>query len=1026
MKRRGLTYILSSLFLFVFSCFGQSPAGKQEKVATPLVLGQSVEGEMTALFDKHVYRLDLAAGQYVRVEADQKGCDIIFALMSPDRLNTFDVDNAGSDGVESATAAVERGGIYELQVVAMADKKGTYKLRIAELRPATEKELARTAGIVIANDVFLKSTSSSTNSSIMQSISRTEAAIEHFRRADEKSHESRELNTLGSLYMKLGYTAKAVENYEKAIQLSTAIDNKYEISLNLSNLGTAFQEMGDSQRALEALLNSLQIRREIGHKRGEAIGLNKLGSFFTQLGDANRALHYFQQALTIIQGTELSKNYEVDAYENLGTAYLALSDLVKARDAFQKAVDLSKQTKSKRREASSLNSLGNVHNALAEHPKAIEFATESLRIYRALEDKSGEAAALNTLGQIHLAAGEIGRSLEHLERSLVISRSIENSRPIAQTLLALAKAQTKNANLDAAQKNVEEAIAIVENMRSRVQTVGLRDSFSTNLQKYYGFYVELLMQRHDREPEKGYAALALKANERGRARGLINLLAESNANFREDVNAELLQKEVALKARLSARLENLTKVLSGKSKVGETESLRSEIEQIRVEHEQTQSQIRLASPRYAALTQPKTLDLTQIQTEVLDEDSVLLEYALGETRSFLWIATKNEIRVAVLPAAGLLEERARKLYESLTARNKRIKFETPAEFETRIARADSDFEKLSAELSRLILEPAGPFLSKKRLLVVADGALQYVPFAALSLGTTSDKAPGSKPRFLVETNEIVNLPSASALAVLRKETRGRRSAPKTLAVLADPIFDKDDERFQAIANTSKPDRQPASKIDFVAVSKRQTRDIGDLREGLDLVRLPFTRREADLISSVVPEGQKEKLLDFAASRRSATSSLLSNYRFVHFATHGFINDQNPELSGVVFSTIDENGKEQDGFLRVGDIYNLKLPSEMVVLSGCRTGIGKDIRGEGLVGMTRAFMYAGAKRVTVSLWDIHDEATSALMSHYYREMFGNKKLTPAAALRQAQKAMIRDRKWANPYFWSTFVLQGEPN
>ena len=170
---------------------------------------------------------------------------------------------------------------------------------------------------------------------------------------------------------------------------------------------------------------------------------------------------------------------------------------------------------------------------------------------------------------------------------------------------------------------------------------------------------------------------------------------------------------------------------------------------------------------------------------------------------------------------------------------------------------------------------------------------------------------------------------------------------------------------------------------------------------------------------------KEKMLDFAANRNSAMSPELSNYRYVHFATHGFINNENPELSGIVFSMIDENGKEQGGFLRVNDIFNLKLPAEMIVLSGCRTGLGKEIKGEGLVGMTRGFMYAGAKRVVVSLWDVNDEGTSELMANFYREMFGGKKLSPASALRQAQIFMLKDKRWQNPYFWATFTLQGEP-
>jgi CHAT domain-containing protein len=284
--------------------------------------------------------------------------------------------------------------------------------------------------------------------------------------------------------------------------------------------------------------------------------------------------------------------------------------------------------------------------------------------------------------------------------------------------------------------------------------------------------------------------------------------------------------------------------------------------------------------------------------------------------------------------------------------------------------------------------------------------------------------------FLIETNEVVSLPSASALAVLRREMNGRAAAPKTLAVLADPIFDKADQRFQTVAGAGRNKSKSAAQNEFIARAtlKKQTRGVaGDrtTREGLDLPRLPFTRREAEIISSFVPAAQREKLLDFAANRQSALSPDLSKYRFVHFATHGFINNENPELSGIVLSLFDENGKEQDGFVRVGDIYNLKLPAEMVVLSGCKTGLGREIKGEGFVGLTRGFMYAGARRVTVSLWDVNDEATAELMGRFYREMLAGKKLAPAAALRQAQISLLKDRRWHSPYFWATFVLQGEP-
>jgi CHAT domain-containing protein len=196
-------------------------------------------------------------------------------------------------------------------------------------------------------------------------------------------------------------------------------------------------------------------------------------------------------------------------------------------------------------------------------------------------------------------------------------------------------------------------------------------------------------------------------------------------------------------------------------------------------------------------------------------------------------------------------------------------------------------------------------------------------------------------------------------------------------------------------------------------------------EMLSMARLPFTRREADAIAALVPAAYRKQELDFAANLSNATSSDLSQYRIVHFATHGFLNSRHPELSGIVLSLVDEKGQERNGFLRAHEIYELKLPAELVVLSGCRTGLGKDIRGEGLIGLTRAFMHAGAARVLVSLWDVNDQATAELFTRFYTRLLGPEKVSPAAALRAAQVSMARDKRWSSPYFWAGFTLQGEP-
>ncbi|HEY9832855.1 MAG TPA: CHAT domain-containing tetratricopeptide repeat protein [Stenomitos sp.] len=264
---------------------------------------------------------------------------------------------------------------------------------------------------------------------------------------------------------------------------------------------------------------------------------------------------------------------------------------------------------------------------------------------------------------------------------------------------------------------------------------------------------------------------------------------------------------------------------------------------------------------------------------------------------------------------------------------------------------------------------------------------------------------------LLVNHEIVSLPSASTIAVLRNELKDRKPAPKTLVALADPVFEPNDPRLK----TSQPQQNPPSS------STEATRSAIEI--GVNLQRLEYTRKEAESILALVPENQRFSAFDFAASRTTATKPDLSQYRIIHLATHGLLNTINPELSGVVLSLLDENGADTNGFLRLNDIFNLNLPAELVVLSACETGLGKDVKGEGLVGLTRGFMYAGAKRVTVSLWSVNDTATSTLMTKYYQKML-NEGLNPVAALRAAQLEMIKTEQWKAPYYWAAFVVQGE--
>jgi CHAT domain-containing protein len=281
---------------------------------------------------------------------------------------------------------------------------------------------------------------------------------------------------------------------------------------------------------------------------------------------------------------------------------------------------------------------------------------------------------------------------------------------------------------------------------------------------------------------------------------------------------------------------------------------------------------------------------------------------------------------------------------------------------------------------------------------------------------------------LIVNHEIVSLPSASALAIQRSELAGRQLAPKMLAVIADPVFDRTDVRFTTPANESNDKVQSqtssfndARSIEHLAENSGDKSGVTTLR--FVIPRLLFTRQEAKQLMALAPKGSSFSATDFQASRATVLSPELSQYRYVHIATHGLLDTERPGLSALLFSMVDAQGKSQDGFLRANDIYNLKLPAELVVLSACQTGLGKEVKGEGLVGLTRGFMYAGAARVVVSLWNVNDKATADLMTKFYEKMLKQGE-RPAAALRAAQVEMWKQKQWQSPYYWAAFTMQGE--
>jgi CHAT domain-containing protein/Tfp pilus assembly protein PilF len=834
------------------------------------------------------------------------------------------------------------------------------------------------------------------------------------------------LNSLGQAYNNLGDFRAALDSYQEALRLRRETGEIEGQARTLSSISSVYFALGEFQQALNYLEQSLVLRRAAGDRKGEAITLANIGSNYRELGEPNRALDYYRQAAALQIGLN-DRSSQAGVTDAIGRTYFDLGDNQKSLDSHQRALALRRKINDAFGEASSLAHIGMVYARTGDRQLALQYFEESLKLRRAIGDRRGEALTLQNAGELYRRAGELQKAFSYFEQGLSISRNIKNRFLEGNLLYGIARTEKDAGHLDEARSRVETAIAVVEATRSKVASFDLRASFLASKHDLYEFEIELLMQLYRRDRKQESLLKAFSVSEQQRARSLLDNLEEAHANIRQGSAPELLIREHAVRTKLNQLAENQIKLLSRSHTPDEAAVLAKDVEAITNEYEQVLAEIRTSSQKYAALTQPVPFSLSDVQKKVLDRDTLLLEYSLGTERSYVWAVTDQTISGFELPPRAEIEALARRVYDLLTSRNRFVRFENNRERLARVAKADSEYLEAARQLSRLLLPPAAAQISKRRLLIVSDGALQYLPFAALPLPNRQSKPPAYVP--LITKYEIVSVPSASTLGVLRKEIAGRRPAPKTIAVLADPVFDRTDERLKEPGIRVKGDditRNSGGEGEETSQLTRSLKDFATTKEdaAIQFRRLPFTRLEAEAIVALTPANEHKEAVDFAANRATAVDPQLSQYRYVHFATHGLLNVNHPELSGIVLSLVDQNGNDQNGFLLADEIYNLNLPAELVVLSGCRTGLGKEVKGEGLLSLTRGFMYAGAARVVVSLWDVNDKSTAELMKHFYRGAIGKKQLGPAAALRQAQVAMSHSDRWGAPYYWAAFVLQGE--
>lgn len=734
----------------------------------------------------------------------------------------------------------------------------------------------------------------------------------------------------------------AIDDYRRALELSHRLGDRADEVLDTDNLGVALYVRGRYDEAASFFDRSLTLWRPEDGPRRKALTLLNRGYLHRDLGEVDLAGERFREALGLFRQAK-DRGNEAVALNALGLLAKDAENPAAALEPLRSALAL--RAPGSRGQAVTLTTLGVVYRQLGRLEDARQTYAAALPVFRRLGETREEARCLGNLGRLEAETGQEAAALADFDRALALFQTLDDPPDLAWTLEEKARVLRRRGDLEAARGLMEQALAAVERHRFSQASYTTRAAFFATQQEPYAFLTELLMEMH-RDAE------ALEVSERSLARSLLDGLAAGGTDLRRGgADPELRAREREIEREIDALVSLQTRLIQGSATTPEPlRSVERDLGRRWDELDRVRTRLRAGDPRYAALTQPRPWKATEIQRRLLDRDTLLLEYRLGTPQSLLWAVTPDSLETFVLPGRAEIEHAAR-------AGSWRGRDEAAARLQL-------------ARLSRQLLDPVARLLPGKRLLVVGDGILQTLPFAALPEPGTADP--------LVARHEIVALPSVSVLGELRRETARRPPAPRTLWVLADPEF------------------------------------------GGAFERLPYTRDEARAILDLVPASERAAVQGREATRTAVLDGPLRDFRFLHFATHHSFTATDPGGGRLVLTqTVEPNG-----FLYLADIYELDLRAGLVVLSACQSALGKEVRGEGMMGMTRGFFYAGAERVLVSLWNVNDgRATVELMRHFYQGML-KEGLSPAAALRKAQDWVRRQEGWRAPYFWAGFTLQGE--
>ncbi len=811
-----------------------------------------------------------------------------------------------------------------------------------------------------------------------KSIESFDKAIVLAREIQSKEHELKCLRQLSYTYSELNDLDKLLSLSRSALEIALQINHKREEGRCLFNIGHYNDEMEDYSKALRYYTEALKIARIVENYTDESICLTSISNIYMELGNYDKALE-FQKDVLRIDREELKRDeYVAIDLNNIGVTYQKKAlqsgkadDLYNALANYEESLKISRRIDEVLTEIEALNNMGFVSIDLERYPEALKYFTQALKKAEENEDDEETANILINIGIVYSKQGNYDQAIQHCQKAIEMASRIEKGFLLWEAHFEIANAYMKKGDYQDALQNYKKSIEQLENIRSRIILEETKASYlgTDKRLETYKNTIDLLFKMSRLEPEKLYDSEAFHFLERAKARAFLDSLEVSQVNITRGVDRQLLDEEDELEEEIS-RL-NSERLKPGSSLEKEKDIL-DKLGQNEEQLEILKRKIRMASPEYSNLKYPQIISLEEAQKHMLDSGTAFFEYSLGEINSYAFVITKRNLQIFPLPPAETIRSQVKGYLEAIADRD------------------NNDF-KLGHELFKTLVSPGldGKF---KKIIFIPDGILHYLPFETLLIQEDSR-------RWLIEDYKISYAPSITSLReIIEREGAQKQKTRKDLLAFGDPYFGPEEERTDA-EDTLKT--TPSVKT-------------------TQFSRLQYSGLEVEKIASLFTEQAIDTFKREEATEEQLKKLDLMPYRILHFATHCIIDDDKPARSHIVFSV--GNASTEDEILQMREIFDLELNSDLVTLSACQTGLGQLIKGEGIVGLSRAFFHAGATSAIISLWAVHDQATSQFMERYYYHLRSSKSIMDA--LQQTKLEMIDSGVLSHPYYWAGFVVTGD--